>query len=1098
MHFAWVAGCTTGHVPRLLCGVALKACVAVTTMVVWPALGSAQGLAPRLTPAPDLSALSGARLRKIVLVSVPGRWAPELTLTSVRPGDAFSPALVRRALTELTATGLFASAAAEVEESDGVVLRLIVEPRRIVRDVRMTGGVLDSAETLRAAGVGLDAEVTVREFAQIAERIEALYARHGYPAARVSVSAADIDEPMRVLLTIHIEPSSQQLLSSLEFTLTAEGSPVGQALLDDYRVQVGDPAEESALVQADLELERRMRETGFHNASVTHQVSVVSDARVAVRVLVAGGPRFQVRLIGNQAFSDQTLFGILDLRDNPDRAPSALAERLEETYVSAGYLNADVTARVKMARGPYQRVLELHVKERGLVRIRGRSYPCLTGPLSVDAVSQEVDSFLEEAALPEPPASEIAVNELFGGKTVEPTMTRAQTLQPDEVFNPRAYARAAKHLTEVYRGHGFLSAEVGPARLLRRKCRDGGRTCRPDDGATAADVHVSCDADASGLVKPCVPDAARGIACESSGVAILPIRVGVQTFLFDFEFSGNETLSESTLAAIARLKTERPLSFSEIETARERIRVAYAERGYPFANIDVEPGFSPDRSRATLRFLVAEGPEVRVSGVIVEGTKHTGEHAYRERIALAAGDVYTSSAARLTEEQLASLGVFSSVSVSLENPTVPAPEKYVVVQVVERKPQYLELGAGISSGEGFRASFGYGNRNLGGRAVGMTLRAQAGYLPPEFIFAEDLRGRIYPSRAACQGPRAQRSVACDFNLAQLLDYSASVSFGFPNVGLGPRVRLRTELLGANDLTPNYVATRVAARGGLVYRPTRQITGEFDLTAEQPVAQVLGSRSEKHFVFVPGTTDRIPSGRSIALSQGLSVRWDRRDQPLNATTGTFVSGAAEHVTARPCSENALFSECTPPEGLPDLFQFLRMSARVSGYLRLHPRLVLAASLRGGYIVPLISSEETYPDRLFFMGGVGTLRSYALDTLMPQDIADYLVELGDTPEGREELFKAQVRGGNVFINPRVELRIPLTQVLQTGVFLDMGNLWFDRASFDPLALRYGLGAGVRVNTPIGPLAFDYAFNLFPRWWEVNEQLGPGAFHFSIGLF
>ena len=59
--------------------------------------------------------------------------------------------------------------------------------------------------------------------------------------------------------------------------------------------------------------------------------------------------------------------------------------------------------------------------------------------------------------------------------------------------------------------------------------------------------------------------------------------------------------------------------------------------------------------------------------------------------------------------------------------------------------------------------------------------------------------------------------------------------------------------------------------------------------------------------------------------------------------------------------------------------------------------------------------------------------------------------------------------------------------------------------PFDLRYAVGTGLRIATPIGPLVFDYGFNvdrvlddLFPkrdnqRFWE-----DIGAFHFSIGLF
>jgi outer membrane translocation and assembly module TamA len=48
---------------------------------------------------------------------------------------------------------------------------------------------------------------------------------------------------------------------------------------------------------------------------------------------------------------------------------------------------------------------------------------------------------------------------------------------------------------------------------------------------------------------------------------------------------------------------------------------------------------------------------------------------------------------------------------------------------------------------------------------------------------------------------------------------------------------------------------------------------------------------------------------------------------------------------------------------------------------------------------------------------------------------------------------------------------------------------------LALRPNVGLGLRVDTPVGPLAFDYGFNVVRRG-GLDENLG--AFHFSIGVF
>ena len=87
--------------------------------------------------------------------------------------------------------------------------------------------------------------------------------------------------------------------------------------------------------------------------------------------------------------------------------------------------------------------------------------------------------------------------------------------------------------------------------------------------------------------------------------------------------------------------------------------------------------------------------------------------------------------------------------------------------------------------------------------------------------------------------------------------------------------------------------------------------------------------------------------------------------------------------------------------------------------------------------------------------------------------------------------------MMVNSRLELRFPLkiSSALSGGLFLDLGNLWRNPDSIEPVSLRLrtGLGLGVRIATPIGPIAFDYGFNLERYRWE-----DVGAPNFSIGLF
>lgn len=176
-------------------------------------------------------------------------------------------------------------------------------------------------------------------------------------------------------------------------------------------------------------------------------------------------------------------------------------------------------------------------------------------------------------------------------------------------------------------------------------------------------------------------------------------------------------------------------------------------------------------------------------------------------------------------------------------------------------------------------------------------------------------------------------------------------------------------------------------------------------------------------------------------------------------------------------------------------FLRFTGRVAGYVRLTKKgTAVALSVSGGYNLQLDAESQTYPDRLFFLGGVDSIRAFLADSVVPEDIAQRIFHPEDDPTSEPlRIGDVGIRGGDVSVNPRVELRVPLNDTFQIGLFVDAGNLWVDPASVELFKLRYALGAGLRIATPIGPLALDYGINLDRRPWEDF-----GAFHFSIGLF
>ena len=71
-------------------------------------------------------------------------------------------------------------------------------------------------------------------------------------------------------------------------------------------------------------------------------------------------------------------------------------------------------------------------------------------------------------------------------------------------------------------------------------------------------------------------------------------------------------------------------------------------------------------------------------------------------------------------------------------------------------------------------------------------------------------------------------------------------------------------------------------------------------------------------------------------------------------------------------------------------------------------------------------------------------------------------------------------------------------------DPGNSFFELAYIfnRNINLRVAAGSGIRIETPIGPLAFDYGVNMSRLFSSPSNPRrtyeDPGAFHFAIGLF
>ena len=147
-----------------------------------------------------------------------------------------------------------------------------------------------------------------------------------------------------------------------------------------------------------------------------------------------------------------------------------------------------------------------------------------------------------------------------------------------------------------------------------------------------------------------------------------------------------------------------------------------------------------------------------------------------------------------------------------------------------------------------------------------------------------------------------------------------------------------------------------------------------------------------------------------------------------------------------------------------------------------KLVFANRLQLGNITPPGGDQKFVPfSKKYFLGGATSIRGWGRFEVSPLTGSGLPV------------------GGNSMLAFSSELRAILKVNLGGVLFLDGGNVWKDSWGIKLGDLRYAVGPGVRYQTPIGPIRFDFGYQLNPiSGLTVNGQPESRRWrvHFSIG--
>jgi outer membrane translocation and assembly module TamA len=194
--------------------------------------------------------------------------------------------------------------------------------------------------------------------------------------------------------------------------------------------------------------------------------------------------------------------------------------------------------------------------------------------------------------------------------------------------------------------------------------------------------------------------------------------------------------------------------------------------------------------------------------------------------------------------------------------------------------------------------------------------------------------------------------------------------------------------------------------------------------------------------------------------------DTSNSDTNPDTGSAISGAVKIASTYLGSELA----------------FIQPAVELKKFARLPLGTVLAGRVKLETILDLEKQQDIPISKRLFLGGANTVRGYAYQQLGPLDTS------GNPEGGRFAMFA------------NIEFRRPIYGIVAGVLFLDMGVLDEEELRLDRDDILYSAGAGLRLDTPVGPIRFDFGYKLNPPETigdkAVSSPMDRWRIHFNIG--
>jgi outer membrane protein insertion porin family len=521
---------------------------------------------------------------------------------------------------------------------------------------------------------------------------------------------------------------------------------------------------------------------------------------------------------------------------------------------------------------------------------------------------------------------------------------------------------------------------------------------------------------------------------------VISIQEGKPTLVESVTISDSILVSPKELRKGLRLRPGRPYNASYLQTDTYTLQTKYFDRGY--LGVSIQESVDIQDYRVYVRFDIDPGTQIEIRDVEISGNVRTKTSVIEKEIAFDRGDICKLGKLVETQRNLYETGLFTVVDITPENLDPLQRTVDIHVRVRERKAAYVEGGFGVGNILGSRIFAGWGTKNLLGRGLGLQLKTEYGY--------DLFEGETF-----------------ELDKLQFRNnyWRYDVEY-FQRYLLGLKVLMVIDAFVEKDATVENIDVRRTGVQILSRRPlgryTDMLVGLSDELIRRSAFGVLEDEGEVRFF----------TG---------SLSHDKRDFILNPQTGTYRFVRLKFAGGFLGGDG----------------DFYTTSASSQWYWRLLRGDVFAIRVRVGYGDRFGQSETVPIEDRFFAGGVNSVRGYENNSLGPR-----LVD----PTTGEWI----ATGGTVLLLTNAELRfnIPiLSRINISGsLFFDGGNVWDDLSDLkwkdfrlfakdsdvDVTDYRYGVGLGIRYNTPIGPIRLDYGIPIKVE----SGQSDKGLFYLALG--